>query len=780
MEILKKDILKEMEEKSQENLDKGIDIAVSILKHEFPFVTGWEYKDNPHASRYTVYINLICDLYKASEFYNSPIKEYYKNNVETEAPYPFFPLKLSDEIDNDEKYRLYSIMQKTFTEIYDEIPDEYRHLITDYISTDVVTPKEIYLDGFNFPSRNKLDENINEQFDIDYYETKYNPPKEESDEEVKNLTKNDLLEYGKRYFSKKFFRLFSPKKWRHAVNNRWLEDICNELHWDECGGDNKKIYGFFFEKDGQKYVYVGITNNITSRFRTHLDIKKTRLSKFQKAVEELEIDPKDIDFSVLFPFFLPPSSAAQIEINLIKYFIEDPNYICLNAATGGQLGSRGSSKYIIDNSAKLIKIQKIKDEEEFMKLYPKEYNYLKKTRRLKYVNNLLDKRFFKQGQYTEKDLEQIAKQYPTRGKLRMIDVNAYEAIRNRGLLDKFFPRNINENINDEVKQNISVINLILNEINWEGLCDIWVEYNDEDGDYEIRSKSTISSDEIVEELGYLENTLRSMGIRPYIFTPWYVDDCEDEAKFLNEDYSPAGKEITPNSIIVHKSNPMFRDKIMEEGLKVRDGECYKTYVGYGIKCIPAIFATNSTNKRAWFDSLYDDDIWFIDTRMIPDVKWYKDKHFESTKKHIVTFQNIPKEAITLKYEGTGTSEDVLKSWPKDSPNLYESKDKSTKELIIAVLNTLVLPQYEHVICGFEYKEEKRFAGKNGKTINSPSVTVTFIGGYGTRMWPRTQAVQKMYDDLLDEVWDTVWDYTGISVELYSKYVKECGKTNILE
>jgi len=530
-----------------------------------------------------------------------------------------------------------------------------------------------------------------------------------------------------------------------------------------------------------------------------------------------------------------------------------------------------------------------------------------------------------------------------------------------------------------------------------------------------------------------------------------------------DDYSPAGKEIIPNSIIVHKSNPMFRDKIIEEGLKVRAGECYKIYVGYGIKCKPAIFATNTTNKRAWFDSTYDDDIWFIDTRMIPDVKWYKDRHFESTKKHIVTFQDIPKEAITLKYEGTGSGD--VKTWPKDSPNLYESrikehprqeefnkykdniddivysvvskeelcgygteffinsgedalrivlyykdglypgyekhtentkeikfmlenylpivdkafvafdstvckkrmvesvdevernlkvinlilneisfdnlcdiwveynkddgeyeirskttsrnmgfdeelsfldrtlssmgikvfifapwfvddcedevkflneskeqtnymeilkelvepfkedlgicdikaiyddeddmysvyllfgmeelndkytsngkylyvitkvkevkdtiksylpiqnlyvgsyekpncgwkrmnesdesKDKSTKELITAVLNTLVLPQYEHVICGFEYKEEKRLAGKNGKTINSPSVTVTLIGGYGTRMWPNTQAVQKMYDDLLDEVWDTVWDYTGISVELYSNYVKDC-------
>ena len=145
------------------------------------------------------------------------------------------------------------------------------------------------------------------------------------------------------------------------------------------------------------------------------------------------------------------------------------------------------------------------------------------------------------------------------------------------------------------------------------------------------------------------------------------------------DYSPAGKEITPNSIVVHKSNPMFRDKIMSDGLKVKAGECYRIYVGYGTKCKPAIFATNSTNKRAWFDSTYDDDIWFIDTRMIPDVKWYKDRHFESTKKHIVTFQDIPREAITLHYEGTGSGD--VKKWGKDSPNLFESIRRILKEEI---------------------------------------------------------------------------------------------------
>ncbi len=120
-----------------------------------------------------------------------------------------------------------------------------------------------------------------------------------------------------------------------------------------------------------------------------------------------------------------------------------------------------------------------------------------------------------------------------------------------------------------------------------------------------------------------------------------------------EDYSPAGKEIMPEKIIIHKSSPKNREQILLNGLKTRTGECYKTYAGYGEKCTPAIFATNSTNKRAWFDSTYDDDIWAINTELIPNIKWYKDKHYESTKKHVVSFQDIPASAIELIHQGTG-------------------------------------------------------------------------------------------------------------------------------
>ena len=168
---------------------------------------------------------------------------------------------------------------------------------------------------------------------------------------------------------------------------------------------------------------------------------------------------------------------------------------------------------------------------------------------------------------------------------------------------------------------------------------------------------------------------------------------ESIRRILREDeYSPAGKEIIPNKIVIHKSNPKVRDKILNEGLKVRAGECYKIYAGYGEKCIPAIFATNSTNKRASFDSTYDDDVWEINTEMIPDVRWYKDKHYESRSKHIVTFENIPVDAITLKHEGTG------KDW-----GLMESNDKFNKEKITKTFQDIINKTLSEIknICGDE-------------------------------------------------------------------------------
>jgi hypothetical protein len=351
--------------------------------------------------------------------------------------------------------------------------------------------------------------------------------------------------------------------------------------------------------------------------------------------------------------------------------------------------------------------------------------------------------------------------------------------------------------------------------------------------------------------------------------PDFYLDTERYEEELNENYSPAGKEITPNKIVIHKSNPKFRDRISNEGLKAIAGECYKIYAGYGEKCIPAIFATNSTNKRAWFDSTYDDDVWTINTELIPNVKWYKDRHFESSKKHIVTFDNIPSEAIELMREGTGrdligessenkdmtndieknlkairlllkqvnweglcdiwveydyldkeyaikskyvkkdlrTNNDIQKElvflgsvirsmgimvyiygpWYVEDcedevkfmdENINESKEESKKEMIENVLNNIILPEYDHVICGFEVKVPNERNTLVNNTFKFVSVTVTFIGGHGTKLFPQTQGIKQMYDNIMDEIWRAIYNYTNEAVDTYYKTVNDCGKKNI--
>jgi len=631
--------------------------------------------------------------------------------------------------------------------------------------------------------------------------------------------------------------------------------------------------------------------------------------------------------------------------------------------------------------------------------------------------------------------------------------------------------NLKENIKKVLKEEINKFELVKNLIYDIFDSVIFLEYNTERNEIMVYydKQEVLDNSEICDVI----NNYTGLNVVPWYEydknrigkEPDFYIDSEGYDEAINENYSPAGKEITPNKIVVHKSSPVWRENILKTGLQVSAGDCYKTYVGYGKKCIPAIFATNSTNKRAWFDSTYDDDVWGINTEMIPKVKWYKDSHFESSKKHIVTFDNIPPEAIELIHEGNGrslwresinNSEDItndieknlkairlllkqvnweglcdiwveyddldkeyaikskyvkkdlrtnndiqkelvflsnvirsmgimvyiygpwfvdsceddvefinestffrrrvdmglidkeffenlnyvtsiflkrynegkrfdifqfktrvlnylmdnyhgelsngglndfpydevyeylsnhfhdkikdrydtffgnnineseekkpkylniikdivepykkeecvcdinvsyddeddmysvylefgvedlndtfigngahhyvlkLKNDVKDTIKSYlpinelyvgsygtkrcdrkpmnESKNNSNKNVIEGVLNSMVLPEYEHVICDIKVKDPSERFNTFGETpFKSPSIHVTFIGGYGTKLWPVTQGVKINYDNVMDDIWNIIYDYTGIAVDIYSSTKKDCEKKTI--
>lgn len=111
--------------------------------------------------------------------------------------------------------------------------------------------------------------------------------------------------------------------------------------------------------------------------------------------------------------------------------------------------------------------------------------------------------------------------------------------------------------------------------------------------------------------------------------------------------------VEPNRYVYHKSNPIFRDKISKEGLITKgksDTWLSDTKIDGNV-----IFAANSDDELMWFDTTYDDDIYKIDTTLIAN-KWYKDPNFISGDyNHIITFDNIPLNAIKLIHRGTGKS-----------------------------------------------------------------------------------------------------------------------------
>jgi len=102
---------------------------------------------------------------------------------------------------------------------------------------------------------------------------------------------------------------------------------------------------------------------------------------------------------------------------------------------------------------------------------------------------------------------------------------------------KIHRKKINESEDKNIEKNLRLIRKLLETIDIDGLCKIWVEYNPEDGDYEIRSTTTnryYDLADMTEELDYIDDTIRSWKLKPYIFIPNYVENCEDEIEFMNE------------------------------------------------------------------------------------------------------------------------------------------------------------------------------------------------------------------------------------------------------
>lgn len=132
MKDLIRKILKE-ETEDYQMVSKGIDVVVSLVNKQYPFIVGWEKDGDWDESNYFIYINLVVDYRLAKEYYNLPFKFYYErypsmideliNKKEKFA----YPTSLLDyEGTSEESYQNFKKITQSFEDNYELIPDEYK------------------------------------------------------------------------------------------------------------------------------------------------------------------------------------------------------------------------------------------------------------------------------------------------------------------------------------------------------------------------------------------------------------------------------------------------------------------------------------------------------------------------------------------------------------------------------------------------------------------------------------------------------------------------------
>jgi len=150
MKNLIRHILKE-ETEDVNMINKGINIAVKILKQEYPFVKGWRFEDPIGEYKTVLYINLIINYDEVLEFYGlKPNKSFMRNYMPDEkVPYQFSGMIYEGII--DDPYEEYRKLVDSLKDVYEYLPSDVK-METDFskLKHGIVDYKELKVDGFIF------------------------------------------------------------------------------------------------------------------------------------------------------------------------------------------------------------------------------------------------------------------------------------------------------------------------------------------------------------------------------------------------------------------------------------------------------------------------------------------------------------------------------------------------------------------------------------------------------------------------------------------------------
>jgi len=114
------------------NQIKGIDLVVKGVSKKYPFIIGWEKSEVFEKYQSQMFINLIVDMVKVSEYYNGEIKPYWVEDLEigrNDTSCGTFYLKNHEEI-QEVSYANRRNLEKRVNDIYKSLPKEYQVIVT--------------------------------------------------------------------------------------------------------------------------------------------------------------------------------------------------------------------------------------------------------------------------------------------------------------------------------------------------------------------------------------------------------------------------------------------------------------------------------------------------------------------------------------------------------------------------------------------------------------------------------------------------------------------------
>jgi len=231
------------------------------------------------------------------------------------------------------------------------------------------------------------------------------------------------------YKTRTEFQAGNKGVYKAALKHGWLDDICG--HMTPSGeGRKRKVYVYTFD-DG--YAYVGLTDDVSRRKKEHFGQFRDKKKK-SPVLNHIKETGARYEYNELTDW-LDLDVVGQVEDDYIKKYTED-GWKMLNRRKGGGLGGRGG----IFSSARIRKIvAEYEYAEDFKEKEPGIYEYLcAKHLYSEYCSDLKHKR--KEPGYwsLEKSLEVIP-ECETRTVFQKRYYQAYVAVKEEGLLDKYFP-----------------------------------------------------------------------------------------------------------------------------------------------------------------------------------------------------------------------------------------------------------------------------------------------------------------------------------------------------